>query len=226
MDEMLGGPDASRMTDSRRKLIAATAKEHLSTVTAEDLIGWAVEALLEGVDTPAVRTLAGLDLEGVVPTADAVRVFQRALRELGIPASTPETAVREYLRLLADDIVSRKGNAQELAKQIRERIVWPADGRGLDLSVDCLDVWCDLAEGLRPVPSSRPRGSRATQWGVVTDIFVEWKPVSGEHLDSAIREVAQRYLREGKCLWDGAFRPRQPKQPWWRFWSRRRITTR
>ena len=217
------------MTDSRRKLIEATARVHLSTVTAEVLIGWAVEALSEGIDTPAVRTLAGLDLAGAVLTTDAVGVFHRALNEVGIPASTPDTTVREYLRLLADDIVKGQGNARDLAKRIRDDIVRPLDlglpGVKVDLRDDYLNVWCDLAEGLSPVPSAKPRGAQHTQEGVI-DIFVEWHPVNGERLDSAIREVAERYLREGRCLWDGAFRPRPPGKPWWRFWSRDRITTR
>ncbi len=112
------------MADDHREYIVLLARERLGALVAKDLVDWAVGALSEGMDTPALRHLAGMDLEGPPPTAAAMLQFRRALQELGISVPTPDVAAREYVRV----------------KEIVTPLDHPKD----------LMVWCYLSSGLRP----------------------------------------------------------------------------
>jgi hypothetical protein len=97
------------MPGENLRLLAA--KDLLGLVGPEDMASEATTALLEGVDSPSIRQLAGMSSA----ESDEVRgVFQSALRELDIESPSP----REAAILVATEVASR----------ITEGSVSPYDG--------------------------------------------------------------------------------------------------
>lgn len=58
--------------------------ERAENATGQDAVLWAVDALLSNYDTPSLRVLAGLDLEGVPSAWKAKQLVIASLNELGI----------------------------------------------------------------------------------------------------------------------------------------------
>lgn len=169
------------MAEDRRQWIVLLGKERCGTLAAKDLVDWAVGALSEGMDTPAIRQLAGMDLEGPRLTAAAMPQFRRALQELGIPVPAPDAAAREYVRVLVEDIVEGRVTPQPQVERIHKEIVTP-----LDHPKDLM-VWCYLSSGLRPQELSTD-----------PDRMVHFEEVHGAALDGAIRDVARWYLHQSR----------------------------
>jgi hypothetical protein len=85
---------------SREALRLLAAKALLGLVGPEAMPSEATNALVQGVDSPSIRRLAGLSS---VESDEARGVFQAALRELGIESPSP----REAAILVATEIASR-----------------------------------------------------------------------------------------------------------------------
>lgn len=93
-------PPDPELAKSARKLVAETA---LGLLPRDACVEWAVAALVQGWDSPSLRMLAGL----YRPGWDEVQHYlELALRELSIPNSSGEQAVRAYLRDVAEDILT------------------------------------------------------------------------------------------------------------------------
>jgi hypothetical protein len=143
------------------------ARDWLGRVVARDFIAWAVEALREGIDSPALHDLAGLDLEGEPATADAREFFRKALEELRITGRPESELVRCYVASLADDILERRVSPLAGAERIHDEVLRP-----LDHPRDLM-VWCYLCGGLDP------------------DTFEE---LEGAALDEAIIRAARNFV--------------------------------
>jgi hypothetical protein len=102
---------------------------------------WATAALTAGFDSPALRTLAGLDVEGQVHSADARPLLQAALLELGAPPPVFEEAARQYLRDVASAVVSTELAPQLAADLVHRRVVDPLN------HPEDLMPWCYVWEG-------------------------------------------------------------------------------
>src|SRR5690349_19929712 len=70
-----------------------------------EAVKWGTSALTAGFDAPALRILAGLDLEGSVTTAEVKPLLEAALAQLEIPTFSFEEIARRYLREVAAAIV-------------------------------------------------------------------------------------------------------------------------
>ena len=98
----------------------ALAKMVLQAQPVDDLPAIATDALCRGVDSPALRVLAGLN-----PTehpADMWQLFRKAVEEIGIAVPDEVSAARRVLRLHLRDIAEHR--------------VAPAEGAGR--------IWADV----------------------------------------------------------------------------------
>jgi len=124
----------------KKSLRLLAAKAELDYVGPEALVSGAADALGEGVDSPSIRQLAGMDSgEG-----DDVRaVFDTALHELSIEKPSP----REATMLIA----------AEVARRIEAGGVSPYEG--------AKEIW-HLAVGLHPehFPELDPFVYAASEW--------------------------------------------------------------
>lgn len=68
----------------------------MDTLLREEYVEWAVQAIVDGIDSPSLRILAGLP-HLVIPS-EAEHYFQRTLSELGVPLISGEEAIRAHLR--------------------------------------------------------------------------------------------------------------------------------
>jgi hypothetical protein len=91
-------PQGQRLMAENLRLVAA---KHMLDIAGTDAIAAeATKALMEGIDSPSIRMLAGM----TGADSEEVRaVFSAALRELGIENPTP----REAAMLVATEIASR-----------------------------------------------------------------------------------------------------------------------
>jgi hypothetical protein len=69
---------------------------------AEDLPEIAVQALVRGIDSPALRELAGLSRDDVRSARD---LFITAMAELGVQMPSPEAGARERVRFWAAEML-------------------------------------------------------------------------------------------------------------------------
>lgn len=96
------------------ELRAAAWEYAAGRVFPEDLPMIAAHALAAGVDSPALRELAGLRR---LSDPNTIReLHAAALRELGIEQPSSEQAGRRDLYRLADDVVSGRKNPREAAR--------------------------------------------------------------------------------------------------------------
>jgi hypothetical protein len=107
-----------------------------------DLASWAVDALEQGLDTPALRMVAA-SRRGE-PVVDALPYFWRALRELGIGKPHGEALLREYAAVLARQVLAATLPAADAVSRMHRRVVTP-----LDHPADLMP-WCYLWEGIDP----------------------------------------------------------------------------
>lgn len=94
----------------------AVWRQAAGLVYPEELPTIAAEALARGVDSPALRELAGLGRGS--DTTEIRDLYLAALEELGISAPSTEVAVRRWLRDLADALVSGRMSATEAAGKL------------------------------------------------------------------------------------------------------------
>jgi hypothetical protein len=132
------------MATSPGGTIELLARHANSSATADDAVKWAIDALVDGFDSPSLRQLAGLNS----PTAwfEAMPLFERTLNELQleIPRSKNEI-LRLYLRSVAESIVSGVRSPSVALAVIHREVLGP-----LNHPPDLMP-WCYLWEGLEPV---------------------------------------------------------------------------
>lgn len=80
----------------------------------EDLPMAAALALARGIDSPALRELAGLGRRS--DTAELHSLFEHALDELDVAMPSPEQAARRGLRRLARDLVTGRRTPRDVAR--------------------------------------------------------------------------------------------------------------
>ncbi|PKL80181.1 MAG: hypothetical protein CVV27_00780 [Candidatus Melainabacteria bacterium HGW-Melainabacteria-1] len=85
-------------------LIELAARLELNRVQTPDLIQWAVLALEQGLDAPALRRLAGC--YAPEPLSDTLSWYQRSLQELDLCLPTADALLDAYTALLARRIVT------------------------------------------------------------------------------------------------------------------------
>lgn len=85
----------------------------------------AAKALVRGVDSTALRELAGLGRRSDL--TEIRSLFEESLRELGIMFPSAETAARRDLRHLARDLVEGRSSPSETAR--RCPLDWPWTGQ-------------------------------------------------------------------------------------------------
>lgn len=94
-------------------------------VYAEDLPMAAAEALARGVDSPALRELAGLGKGSA--TTEIEDLYRDALAELDITSPGRREAVRWWLGELAEELVQGRLSAAGLARKIVPGEEWMAE---------------------------------------------------------------------------------------------------
>jgi hypothetical protein len=115
---------------------------------SEELADVAVAALEEGLDSPALRVLAGLSPD---EANEARRVLERALAELAVPIPSPRDAVLYLARAIATDVLDGIVAPYEGAKRIWQ-LTLRAPGQALpelDSFVYAASEWEDRAEDRR-----------------------------------------------------------------------------
>jgi hypothetical protein len=153
-----------RVEQSLRRLLLAYAD---GSCTGAEAARWAKDALLRGLDTPALRVLAGVhegcrqdELEGDL---------RRAATEIGISWSGQDVAElrRALLCDLAAEILAEDAPIGPLLDRIHREILVPL-GHPEDLR-----AWCWLWEGNHPV---------------------RWTVIDQRERDDLARELAKRTL--------------------------------
>ena len=141
------------------------------TARSEEFVQWAMDALVADMDSPALRRLAGL--ERTESVFEAIALFDRAALELNLPLPNSEEALlREYLRVVAADIVNGARDTEAALETIHGWVLCP-----LGHPEDLMD-WCYLWEGLQP------------------KTFANLKP---PEIETAVRALAKRTLNKKRA---------------------------
>jgi hypothetical protein len=152
-----------------RAWIELLVRDAAGTSTGGDFVVWAVQALVEGLDSAALRQLAGL----AEPSRfEAKPLFDRAVRELSLALpATPDALLRAYLAVLAGDILTGTRQPAEALDLIHRHVLGP-----LNHPADLME-WCYLWEGLDPARS--------------------FASLSDAERDDAARALARKALKDG-----------------------------
>lgn len=102
-----------------RTLREALARRMLGRITPLDLPGVATEALVEGIDSPSLRVLAGLDI-GPALGGERDEYFRKACSELGLHFGDRKEAAIYLRELYLEDIRSGRVSPEEGCR----KIVW------------------------------------------------------------------------------------------------------
>lgn len=111
------------------------------TATGQSAVDWAVNALVAGYDTPSMRVLAGLDLDGLPSAWEASELVTASLEELGFAPPDIETISYAYVTDAAKAALTGELSPQEAANRIHKLVVSP-----LDHPPDLMP-WCYVWEG-------------------------------------------------------------------------------
>jgi len=119
----------------------------LGLLGAERLPEVAIDALEEGIDSPALRMLAGL-VKNEIP--EAATIFSRALKELGFPELSRRDAVRVYAIAVSEQILNGKISPLDGANKL-----WDASIRVKDPDFHELDTFIYAAGELPSRPEEQ-----------------------------------------------------------------------
>jgi len=100
-----------------REFNCLLARRHLGRLSTSEVIGWAVEKLIEGHDTPGLCILAGLSENDPREVEDC---FRRALRELNAPTSEKSDCLLDYAEILANRLLLDSTSAVQAFWQVWE----------------------------------------------------------------------------------------------------------
>ncbi|MCB9383395.1 MAG: hypothetical protein H6509_02175 [Bryobacterales bacterium] len=131
-------PVSAREPTGTSDLIAGLLAER---ATSDDLVGWAVQALVDGVDLPAVTSLACAAPDSM-RLEESEALFRSALDELGIKFPEREQGLRNHFASLLARIANGTITPQEglgcIDREVNMPLHQPHD----------LQVWCYLVEDL------------------------------------------------------------------------------
>ena len=114
----------------------------------EDLPMAAALALARGIDSPALRELAGLGRRS--DAAELHSLFGRALDELHVTMPSPEQAARRDLHHLARDLITGRRTPRDVA-----RICFFADAWMDQDETDFVDYCCYFDNMIEHIPADR-----------------------------------------------------------------------
>ena len=113
------------------------------TCVGGDLARWAVQALSDDFDSPALRQLAALDER--VSRDEAGPLFKRALNEIGVAVpQTNDEICRAFLKLIAGKILDDRLDSSAALSIIHREVIDP-----LHHPADLM-AWCYLCDDLDP----------------------------------------------------------------------------
>lgn len=122
--------------------IELLVRDAAGTATGDDFVTWGEQALVAGLDSPALRQLAGV---AGASRAEAKALFDRAIGELGLTLPPTEDALRRaYLIVLAGDISTGVRRPSEALDLIHHEVISP-----LKHPADLM-AWCFAWESLAP----------------------------------------------------------------------------
>lgn len=130
------------------------------TVTGNNYVDWALEALAAGFDFPAMRRLAGLTSQPHLSLSDTEPEFRAAAREIGLPELPREDLLLAFLDESARRIVEGATNLDEILHHIHDMVIDPLD------HPEDLMPWC-YARGRLQTDDAEPLdddGVRARKW--------------------------------------------------------------
>lgn len=119
----------------------------LGFLGAEQLPEIALHALEDGVDSTALRMLAGLDSNEI---PEATTIFEKALAELRVPILSRRDAVRIYAKAISMQIVNGEIEPEDGANKL-----WDASIRVKDPNFHELDTFIYAASELSSRPEDR-----------------------------------------------------------------------
>ena len=138
--------------------------------SSQEYVDWAVRALSDGYDGPALRSLAGADMDCAPRALEMGKTFRAALAELGLAFPDEAELLRSYVGELAADIVHGRTPPRVAVERIHHEVLSPF-GHPRELK-----AWVYLAEGLNPSGD----GSQLTE----------------DMIDQTILKVATQWLRD------------------------------
>lgn len=121
------------------------ALSSFDNATPADYVTWAESALVTGLDSPALRVLAGFDPRQLTALFEVRSYFARALNELNIALPGPEAIVRQYVHEVVEELAAGRREPGDALATIHAVAIVP-----LSHPHD-LQPWCDLGDGLDPV---------------------------------------------------------------------------
>ena len=126
------------MNDETLKIIA---ERYMRAATCDDYVAWAVACLEANIDSKNIRILASLRKPLYSSVVD--EYFERSLEDLGWTRPERRECLYEYLRRLAQKLVSREMPALEASRKIYRIVV------ALEFPKE-LQPWMYLDGGLDP----------------------------------------------------------------------------
>ncbi len=133
----------NEQTDMPCGLLELRVKAANETAVGQDYVDWAVRMMVEGHESPALIDLAGLDLDGrPVERFDAVRLFDKAIIELGISSKNEEELFRLWLVYRASQIIKGVITPTEGVELIHDEVISPL------MHPKDLMPWCYARDGI------------------------------------------------------------------------------
>ena len=112
------------------------------TMCTREFINWAVQALVDGFDTPSLVILAGLDSDTSY-TGERYDYFRKSLRELGINISDyGGNNLVEFSRIVSEELLAEEIDVKEALDLLYTCYIWS------DYSAHFLSVWYRLSDDL------------------------------------------------------------------------------
>ncbi len=144
---------------------------------AEDLVDVAVQALVDGWDSPSLRSLAGL-IE--VDQRDAPELFARALVEVGLPPLSKHEALWEFIYQAAEQLARGERDVREGLRAISRSWSYLGCPDSLALLMHLADEWetwstqrprieADLRAAIGELLATRPPNAPGSRAGPVAD---------------------------------------------------------
>jgi hypothetical protein len=93
-------------------IIRLFARRALESRTPDDLVEWAVSELVDGLDTPHLRILAGLTKP--LYWSEVEEIFARALEELGLSEPSSVESLWRYALFIAQHVIWRDARPRRL----------------------------------------------------------------------------------------------------------------
>jgi hypothetical protein len=120
----------------------------------EDLPMAAALALARGIDSPALRELAGLGRRS--DTAELRSMFVHALEQLKIALPSPDQAARRDLHRLAQEFVAGERTPHEIARSCDPAAAWMSN-----VESDFVSQCCYFEDVIEYIPADRASAIKA-----------------------------------------------------------------